>query len=37
VDIVSDTNISLTVALNEPEKENIIRLTSDTDAVAPEI
>ena len=25
------------MALNEPEKENIVRLTSDTDAVAPEI
>jgi predicted nucleic acid-binding protein len=37
MDVVSDTNIFLTVALNEPEKENIIRLTSDTDAVAPEI
>jgi hypothetical protein len=37
VDVVSDTNIFLAVALNQPEKENIILLTSDTDAVAPEI
>jgi len=37
VDIVSDTNIFLAVALNEPEKENIIGLTSGTDAIAPEI
>lgn len=37
MDIVTDTNIFVAVALNEPEKENIIRLTSDTDAVALEI
>jgi len=37
MNIVSDTNIFLAVALDEPEKERIIRLTSDMDAVAPEI
>jgi predicted nucleic acid-binding protein len=37
MDIVSDTNIFLAVALNEPEKEKIVRLTSETDAIAPEI
>ena len=35
--IVADTNIFLAVALDEPEKENIIRLTSNSDAIAPEI
>ncbi len=35
--IVFDTNIFLAVALDEPEKENIIRLTSEADAVAPTI
>jgi predicted nucleic acid-binding protein len=37
MNIVSDTNIFLAVALDEPEKENIIQLTSETDAIAPEI
>ena len=37
MEIVADTNIFLAVALNEKEKENIVRLTSDTDAIAPEI
>lgn len=35
--IVSDTNIFLAVALDEPEKANIVRLTADADAVSPEI
>ena len=37
MDIVSDTNIFLAVALDEPEKDRIIQLTSGTDAIAPEI
>jgi len=37
MDIVSDTNILLAVVFNEPEKNNIIRLTSGNDAIAPEI
>lgn len=37
MNIISDTNIFLAVALNEPEKESIIQLTSNSDAVAPEI
>lgn len=35
--LVSDTNIFLAVALDEPEKANIVRLTADADAVSPEI
>ena len=35
--LISDTNIFLAVALNEPEKGNIIKLTSESDAIAPEI
>ena len=35
--IVSDTNILLAVALDEPEKDRIIELTSEADAIAPEI
>lgn len=35
--IVADTNIFLAVALNEPEKGDIIRLTSNCDVAAPEI
>ena len=35
--IVSDTNIFLAVALDEPEKDRIIQLTSGIDAIAPEI
>ena len=35
--IISDTNIFLAVALNEPEKENIIRITSKTKTASPEI
>ena len=37
MNIVSDTNILLAVIFNEPEKENIVRLTSGNDAIAPEI
>jgi hypothetical protein len=37
MDIISDTNIFLAVALNEPEKEKIVQLTAETDAIAPEI
>ncbi len=33
----SDTNLFLAVALNEPEKTRIIQLTSNKNAVAPEI
>jgi len=32
-----DTNIFLAVIFNEPEKENIVRLTAGNDAIAPEI
>jgi predicted nucleic acid-binding protein len=37
MNIVSDTNVFLAVVLEEPEKEDIIRLTTKADAVAPEI
>ncbi len=37
MNIVSDTNIFLAVALDEPEKDRIIEVTSGADAVAPEI
>lgn len=35
--VVSDTNIFLAVALDEPEKAEIVRLTADVEAVSPEI
>ena len=35
--IVSDTNIFLAVALDEPERGRIIQLTSGADAVAPNV
>lgn len=35
--IVVDTNILLAVALEEPEKADIVRLTRGADAAAPEI
>ena len=35
--IVSDTNILLAVIFNEPERDNIIQLTSGNEAIAPEI
>jgi predicted nucleic acid-binding protein len=34
---VADTNIFLAVILDEPEKANIIQLTSETDIISPEI
>lgn len=37
MDIVTDTNIFLAVALNEPEKDRIIRLTSGANTISPEI
>jgi len=37
MNIVSDTNIFLAVVLDEPEKENIIKLTSKANAISPEI
>ncbi|ESQ15040.1 MAG TPA: PIN domain-containing protein [Chromatiaceae bacterium] len=35
--IVSDTNILLAVALNEPEKQRIIEVTAGAEIVGPEI
>ncbi len=35
--IVADTNTFIAVALNEPEKDMIIRLTEEHDLVAPEV
>jgi len=37
MNIISDTNVFLAVILDEPEKENIIRLTANTSAISPEI
>jgi predicted nucleic acid-binding protein len=37
MNIIADTNIFLAVALNEPDKELIIQLTSDMVIIAPEI
>ncbi|TPW13231.1 MAG: hypothetical protein FD130_1607 [Halothiobacillaceae bacterium] len=37
MNIISDTNIFLAVALDEPEKDRIIQLTAETDVIAPEI
>jgi len=37
MNVVSDTNILLAVIFNEPDKENIVRLTAGNDAIAPEI
>ncbi|MES9857011.1 MAG: type II toxin-antitoxin system VapC family toxin [Sedimenticola sp.] len=37
MNIISDTNIFLAVALDEPEKGRIIQLTSELDVIAPEI
>lgn len=37
MDIVADTNIFLSVALNEPERGQIIKLTTDASISAPEI
>ena len=35
--IVADTNTFIAVALNEPEKNTIIRLTAGCDLIAPEV
>ncbi|MDQ6963387.1 MAG: hypothetical protein Q9M13_00540 [Mariprofundales bacterium] len=37
MNLVSDTNIFLTVALDEPEKANIIQLTSKANTISSEI
>jgi predicted nucleic acid-binding protein len=37
MNIVSDTNIFLAVALEEPEREDIIRISTGADIFAPEI
>jgi len=37
MNLVSDTNIFLAVALDEPEKDNIIQLTAQANAISPEI
>jgi len=36
MNIVADTNTFIAVALNEPEKETIIRLTGSSNLIAPE-
>ena len=36
MNIIADTNIFLAVALNEPEKEQIIEITSEALLIAPE-
>lgn len=36
MNIVADTNTFIAVALNEPEKETIIRLTGNSGLIAPE-
>ena len=35
--IVADTNTFIAVALNEPERDSIIRLTQGCDLIAPEV
>ena len=35
--IIADTNTFIAVALNEPEKANIIRLTEGHDLIAPDV
>jgi len=37
MNLITDTNLFLSVALNEPEKTRIIQLTSNSNAIAPEI
>ncbi len=37
MNIISDTNIFLAVALNEPERERIVQISKGTDVIAPEI
>jgi hypothetical protein len=35
--IIADTNTFIAVALNEPEKDKIIRLTDGHDLIAPDV
>ena len=35
--IIADTNTFIAVALNEPEKDKIIRLTEGHDLIAPDV
>lgn len=37
MDIISDTNVFLAIALNEPEKDRMVELTSRNGITAPEI
>jgi len=37
MNIISDTNIFLAVALDEPERERIVQISKGTDVIAPEI
>ncbi|MEZ5581562.1 MAG: type II toxin-antitoxin system VapC family toxin [Candidatus Competibacteraceae bacterium] len=37
MDIIADTNVFLAIALNEPEKSHIIKLTTQASVFAPEI
>lgn len=37
VEILADTNVFLAVVLNEPQKEQIIDLTAEASAVAPDV
>ncbi len=37
MNIIADTNIFLAIALEEPEKEHIVEMTSGSDAHSPEI
>ena len=37
MNLIADTNIFLAVALDEPEKTNIVHLTEGADIAAPEI
>ena len=35
--VIADTNVFIAVALNEPEKARIVRLTKDHDLAAPDV
>ena len=37
MEVVADTNVFIAVALDEPEKTNLIRITSGCDLIAPEV
>ena len=37
MNIISDTNIFLAVALDEPDKERIVEMTTDANPISPEI